>query len=122
MTTTNFHNSSNNSKNPYQTRQDGVGEEAIVNKLHGVIASLRRERDDLHRRKTLAVERLALFQEERNALEKTCASAQAKLDLVRKSGDKEAMEEVVELEKEVMRLDKEVGSHGGRIVEMFLGH
>ncbi len=88
----------------------GGGEEAIVDKLHGVMAALRRERDDLHRKKALAEERLALFQEEKEALEKTHTNARIKLEALKTSGNEDAIREVTELEHEVIRLNKEVRS------------
>lgn len=88
--------------------REGGGEEAIVDKLHGVMAALRRERDDLHRKKALAEERLALFQEEKEALEKTHTNARVKLEALKTSGNEDAIREVTELEQEVIRLNKEV--------------
>ena len=82
--------------------------EAIVDKLHGVMAAMRRERDELHRKKALAEERLRLFQEEKEALEKSCSNAQVQLEALQESGNEGAIQEVVELEKEVIRLNKEV--------------
>ena len=96
-------------------------EEAIVDKLQSVMAALRRERDDLHRKKALAQERLALFLEEKEALEKTHANALIKLEELKKSGNEDAIQEVVGLEQEVIRLNKEVrllvkdGKVGGRL-------
>ena len=82
--------------------------EAFVDKLQGVMAAMRRERDELHRKKALAEERLRLFQEEKEALEKSCSNAQVQLEALQESGNEGAIQEVVELEKEVIRLNKEV--------------
>jgi hypothetical protein len=82
--------------------------EAIVDKLHGVMAGMRRERDELHRKKALAEERLRMFQEEKEALEKTSANAQVQLKALQESGNEDAIQHVLELEKEVLRLNKEV--------------
>ncbi len=82
--------------------------EAIVDKLHGVMAAMRRERDELHRKKALAEERLRLFQEEKEALEKTSANVQVQLEALQESGNEDAIQHVLELEKEVLRLNKEV--------------
>jgi GMP synthase PP-ATPase subunit len=82
--------------------------EAIVDKLHGVLASLRRERDELHRKKALAKERLHLFQEEKEAMGKTYALAQGKLEALQQSSNDKALQEFNHLEHEVSRLTKEV--------------
>jgi len=82
--------------------------EAIVDKLHGVMAALRRERDDLHRKKALAEERVRLIQEEKEALEKTVTAAQTKLETLHESGNADALKEMRDMEDEVTRLNKEV--------------
>ena len=110
--TTTMHRSQHSQN--YHYREGGGGEEAIVDKLHGVMAALRRERDDLHRKKALAEERLALFQEEKDALEKTHANARIKLEAIKTSGNEDAIREVTELEQEVIRLNKEVCSFDGK--------
>ena len=67
-----------------------AGREEIVDKLHGALAAFRRERDDLHRKKELATERLRLVTEEREAMEKTIRSMQEKLNNLNKSASEEA--------------------------------
>ena len=108
MTSRNAMNNSNIHRDHHRQ-----GEEAIVDKLHGVMAALRRERDDLHRKKALAQERLALFLEEQMALEKTHANARIKLEALKTSGNDDAIQEVVGLEQKVIRLSKEVRSMVG---------
>lgn len=82
--------------------------EDIVEKLHGALADLRRERDEEHRKKELAVERLRLVTEEREALEKTVASMKENLSTLLKKSDKEAKNDVVKLQTDVDRLNREV--------------
>lgn len=94
--------SSNDSSN------NNNGREAIVDKLHGALAAFRRERDDLHRKKELAVERMRLVKEEHDATEKTVRSMQAKLMELQSSASSEAAQrEVAKLRQEVERLNRE---------------
>lgn len=85
-----------------------TGREEIVDKLHGALAAFRRERDDLHRKKELATERLRLVTEEREAMEKTIRAMQEKLDQLEKSVSDAGKLQLVQLEKEVERLNQEV--------------
>eukprot|EP00586_Coscinodiscus_wailesii_P021006 CAMPEP_0172496176 /NCGR_PEP_ID=MMETSP1066-20121228/82865_1 /TAXON_ID=671091 /ORGANISM="Coscinodiscus wailesii, Strain CCMP2513" /LENGTH=234 /DNA_ID=CAMNT_0013268335 /DNA_START=65 /DNA_END=769 /DNA_ORIENTATION=+ len=83
--------------------------ELIVDKLNSALAVIRRERDELHRSKELAVERLRLAREERQAFQKTVRSMEEKLkelnDAV--STGKNDKSELLRLQKEVEQLGKE---------------
>lgn len=85
-----------------------TGREEIVDKLHGALAAFRRDRDDLHRKKELATERLRLVTEEREAMEKTIRAMQEKLDQLDKSVSDAGKLQLIQLEKEVERLNQEV--------------
>lgn len=85
-----------------------TGREEIVDKLHGALAAFRRERDDLNRKKELAMERLRLVTEEREAMEKTIRAMQEKLDQLEKSVSDAGKLQLIQLEKEVERLNQEV--------------
>jgi len=54
--------------------------EAIVEKLHGTLSILRRERDEVHRAKELAMERLRLAKEETERMERTLQASKQKYD------------------------------------------
>jgi uncharacterized coiled-coil DUF342 family protein len=85
--------------------------EAIVDKLHVALASFRRERDEVHRSKELAVERLRLVREERMEAEKTIQSMQQKYDqMIQSINFKEGSQddEITKLQQEVERLSREV--------------
>ncbi len=86
------------------------GNEVIVDRLHGALASYRKERDDLHRRKELAVERLRLVKEERISLENNVQEMQKKLVELTSAaqGKQSATSDFHILENEVKRLNKEV--------------
>mmetsp|Transcript_57475 Transcript_57475/g.69147 ORF Transcript_57475/g.69147 Transcript_57475/m.69147 type:complete len:238 (+) Transcript_57475:107-820(+) len=68
-----------------RVQNDDHKPEAIVHKLHEALARFRREKDDLHRKKVLALERLRLAWEERESVEKCVQSMQSKLDSLTKS-------------------------------------
>lgn len=57
-----------NKENPHHTTSP---KEALVQKLQGALQEFRRERDQLHRGKELALERCRLVQEEEQGLSKT---------------------------------------------------
>mmetsp|Transcript_25753 Transcript_25753/g.42874 ORF Transcript_25753/g.42874 Transcript_25753/m.42874 type:complete len:231 (+) Transcript_25753:145-837(+) len=82
--------------------------EAIVDKLHGALSAFRRERDDLHRKKQLAEERLRLMREEQGAMETSVNAMTAKLHKLQESGNAEALQELQTMEQDVMKLQKEV--------------
>ena len=52
----------------------------IVDKLHSALSTLRKERDELHRSKELAAERLRLAKEERMGAERNLALLKGKYD------------------------------------------
>ena len=86
--------------------------EVIVDKLHSALATLRRERDELHRSKELAIERVKLAKEERSNTEKTVNSLQIHLDTLISSlpgtGVNSVEMEITILKNEVERLTQEV--------------
>jgi hypothetical protein len=59
--------------------------EAIVDKLHGALNVLRRERDENHRRKDLAVERCRLMTEEKESMAKNAATMKERLETIQGS-------------------------------------
>ena len=112
---------------PYNQRQQQHHQpqqrEEIVDKLHGALASLRKERDHLHRSKELAVERLRLAKEERVTVEKTVSSMENMYDHLTSSMDGSARgsssssssssknvvnDDITTLQGEVERFGKEV--------------
>lgn len=93
--------------------------EAIVEKLHGTLSILRRERDEVHRAKELAMERLRLAKEETERMERTLKASQQKYDaLMAQSNNSGGSEndggkgnestEIKKLKKEVERIGREV--------------
>ena len=98
--------------------------EKIVDKLHSALSTLRKERDELHRSKELAAERLRLAKEERVGAERNLALLQGKYDhivspsftgndKVAGSGDVSGSNggnkvEIEKLQSEVERLGREV--------------
>lgn len=60
---------------------------SLTDKLQGLSATLRRERDDAFRQQSLAAERLAAIQQEEQALGKTVAQQQTKLAHLRAGGN-----------------------------------
>ena len=92
----------------YTTTATGEAREAIVDKLHGALAAFRRERDELHRKKELAVERLQLVKEEQQAIEKTVHAMQEKLNQLNKSGSEEAKKDLEQMEKDMDQVHRTV--------------
>lgn len=91
----------------------GKKKEAIVEKLNYALSSFRRERDQIHREKELADERLRLAVEERQEIESTVAAMQAKLDeltqiTIANQNDQDKNNNINMLQEEVERLGKEV--------------
>ena len=82
--------------------------EVIIDKLQGVLSTLRREADDLHRSKELAIERLRLARLDRESMEKTVAGMQDTLYQLKESTNR-SNRELEKVEKEVERLRREVG-------------
>lgn len=91
--------------------------EAIVDKLHGALATFRRERDEVHCAKELAFERLRLVREERMASERAVQSMQNKYDQMMQSiasnGNQD--DEIMKLQVEAERLSREVSNTEYRI-------
>ncbi len=92
--------------------------EIIVDKLHGALATFRRERDEVHRAKELAVERLRLVREERMAAERNVNAMQEKHDEMMNSVSSTGTQDddIDKLQAEVDRLSREVRNN----VELFL--
>ena len=88
--------------------------EAIVDKLHGALATFRRERDEVHRTKELASVRLCLAKEERTKAERTVQAMQEKYDQMMQSVSKinGNDDEISKLQVEVQRLSREVSKSG----------
>jgi uncharacterized coiled-coil DUF342 family protein len=84
--------------------------EIIVDKLHGALATFRRERDEVHRAKELAVERLRLVREERVATERNVNAMQEKYDemMSAASSNRNQVDDIDNLQAEVDRLSREV--------------
>ena len=83
------------------------GGETIINKINGALATFRRERDDNHRAKELAVERLRLVRVDRESTEKNIAAMKEKLRQL-KDGTVASRGELVRVENEVEQLRREV--------------
>jgi len=93
-------------------QNSGKSGEGIVDRLNGALSALRRERDELHRQKDLALERLKLVKEERVAVEKVVQSMRLELQQLNidtsDEGRKTENESIEMLVKEVETLSKEV--------------
>ena len=114
------HNKSHkrNMNHPNRLQQSNPREE-LVDKLHGTLSILRRERDELHRAKQLAVERLRLIKEERVAAEENLLILRDKYDRIISSNvQDERRGEIVKLQSEVERLGREVRSSNFRSFEI----
>lgn len=97
--------SNNMNQAPNQPNQ----REAIVDKLHGALSILRKERDELHRAKELASERLRLAKEERVNAEKNLSSLTAKFNHIESiEGKHNRKSDIERLQIEVDRLGREV--------------
>jgi len=86
--------------------------EAIVDKLHGALGVLRRDRDGLYRTKELSTQRLGLIKEERQTLEKSLLHLRAKLEELNKQinspQNQDGRKNIMTMKEEVERLGKEV--------------
>ena len=85
--------------------------EVIVDKLNGALANFRRERDEVHRSKELALERLRLIREERILAERNVHLMQEKYEQMIKSISSHTNgkdDEIAKLQVEVERLSREV--------------
>jgi hypothetical protein len=96
---------------PCSQNNHGAEREAIVDKLNGALAVLRRERDELHRAKEMSVERLRLAKEERHNAEKHLSLLQDQHNGIA-SADAHSMRkaEIEKLQEQVQRLSSEVRS------------
>ena len=92
----------------YTSTTTGDAREEIVDKLHGALAAFRRERDELHRKKELAAERLQLVKEEQQAIERTVHAMQENLNQLNKTGSEEAKKDLEQMEKDVDQLHRTV--------------
>ena len=82
--------------------------ELLVDKLTGALAAFRKERDGLHRQKTLAEERLRLLKEEKEELATNASSLQTKLNKLQESKSETAMKELQDKEQAVLCLQNKV--------------
>ena len=96
-----------NKNNENHNHNNNNNKEALVDKLQGALHTIRRERDDLHRRKELAYERRRLLMEEKENLAKTVHGMKEKLEKMNTSL-KETQQGLPSLEEAVLKLTKEV--------------
>ena len=86
--------------------------EVIVDKLNDALSNLRRERDEAHRSKELALERLRLAKEEETELEKSVNALKLQYEKLVSSmanqGSENADDELLKLQKEVKHRALEV--------------
>jgi len=112
-------NHTSSSSNHYDVRhsQNNCEREAIVDKLHGALAVLRRERDELHRAKEMSVERLRLAREERYNAEKHLSLLQDRYNEIA-SADVQGMRkaDIEKLQEQVQRLGSEVKFHHAELI------
>jgi len=80
----------------------------IEARLQGVAAALRRQLDEAHRKKELAMERLRLTRQEVDAADRSKAAVQAKLDSLAKQAGPKIEQELDQLQKEVDKLKHDV--------------
>mmetsp|Transcript_20543 Transcript_20543/g.30877 ORF Transcript_20543/g.30877 Transcript_20543/m.30877 type:complete len:227 (+) Transcript_20543:131-811(+) len=91
--------------------------EVLVDKITAALAALRNERDDLHRQKSLAEERMRLVEEEKEALQQSVADARLKYSqLQSQASSEEAKQELQDLERDVTMLQKEVDFQHAELV------
>lgn len=86
--------------------------EVIVDRVQGVIADLRRQRDQHHRNKTLSAERLRLVHEETDSMENTVNDLKEKVDKARADVSGDAKKELDELQRTVLNMRREVSLSG----------
>ena len=82
-------------------------ESALITKLHAKLSLFRRDRDDAHRRKELAVERARIVKQDRENAAAEVRAMQNKL-VEMKDDTKEKMREVGFVEREVEKMTMEV--------------
>ena len=88
--------------------------EVIVDKLQEALAAFRRERDDLHRKKELAMERFRLAKEARQDIEQKIKQMGTKLAELKENaaGNNDGGNNaILKLQQEVERLGREVGTY-----------
>lgn len=91
------------------SRANNGNPEVLVDKITAALSALRNERDDLHRQKSLAEERMRLLEEEKEALQQSVADARSKYgQLESQASSEEAKQELQDLERDVTMLQKEV--------------
>jgi len=91
-------------------------DQALEAKLHGVAAAFRRERDEAHRQRELANERLRLTREEADAAAKSLAAMRTKLDDLERASGEAAERQIERLKAEVESLTNQV-----RCPSLFVG-
>lgn len=95
--------------NPYQnSNTNNSSSGAMEAKLHNVAAAFRRERDEAHRRKELAEERLRLAKEDAEAARLSTAALKEKLDDLESKSGATAHSEIEQLQKDVQVLTAQV--------------
>lgn len=111
--------SSSSSSNQLQYSRTNAGgeQEAIVDKLHGALAVLRKERDELHRAKEMAVERLRLAKEERINAEKNLSLLEERYQSIASADAENTRKADIEkLQEQAQRLGREVKFHHAELV------
>lgn len=94
--------------NPNHEQNHG-SREVLVDKLHGALNVLRRERDEINRKKDIATERLRLLKEECANAERSFAVLRDEYDKIVADSNRESETANIEkLEMEVQRLGREV--------------
>jgi hypothetical protein len=100
-------NSFNNNHNVTMT-ENTTGVEKLESKLQTVAATFRRERDEAHRSKELAFERLRLAEQDANASKQGLIALQTKFDMLQKESGDDADREIQQLQNDVKLLTKQV--------------
>jgi hypothetical protein len=106
--------------------------EILVDKLNGALSNLRRERDETHRSKDLALERLRLATEEKMSLEQTLKGMQLKYDELLSSmanqgassggDDNKVDDDMLKLQQEVNHCTREVSLDHTGTTRSYLSH
>jgi hypothetical protein len=99
----------NDTPNTIARSRDGAGcEEKILEKLQDAVARVRRDRDDLRRKRDIAAERLRLKSGKKEAMEANSRKVQESINKAREGVGERAKREIAELQLDVERLEKEV--------------
>lgn len=89
--------------------QNDDNREVLVDKLQGALNVLRRERDEVNRKKEIAAERLRLLKDERTNAEKSFVALRNQYDqMIAESNAENKNADIEKLEMEVQRLGREV--------------